>query len=120
MTGLGNNIVIVNGGQTTMPFNGIPPGRPIRLRKEYIKLVRKSIPEIEYISPEVYRYTRFAKDENRFNTNCLGVVPEYGIIRNLAPQPGGRFINNLDIENRRRVVFLFAPPADVTPDGAQT
>ena len=51
MTGLGNNIVIVGGGQTTLPFNGIPPGRPIRLRREYVDLVRKSIPEIEYISP---------------------------------------------------------------------
>ncbi|MFC1489895.1 ABC transporter permease [Candidatus Latescibacterota bacterium] len=106
MSGLGSNIVIVSGGQTTQPFNGIPPGRSIRLRREYVEMIKKSIPEIEYISPEVYRYARYSYGENRFNTNCLGVIPEYGILRKVAPQAGGRFIDDLDIKNRRRVVFL--------------
>ncbi len=106
MTGMGNNIVILSGGQTTLPYNGMPPGRRIQLRKEYVEFIRASIPEIEYLSPEVNRYTRLSNGTVRHNTDCVGINPEYGIIRNLPAQRGGRFINKTDIDNRRRVIFL--------------
>jgi len=35
-----------------------------------------------------------------------GVWPSYGAMRNMVPQAGGRFIDALDQERRRRVVFV--------------
>jgi putative ABC transport system permease protein len=35
-----------------------------------------------------------------------GVAPAYGTMRNMIPAVGGRFINHLDVEQRRRVVFV--------------
>ena len=45
------------------------------------------------------------KRERRL-VNCSGVYPGYEAIRNLIPDNGGRFINRLDIKNKRRVVFI--------------
>jgi putative ABC transport system permease protein len=106
MTGMGNNIVIFGGGHTTLTYNGMPPGRSIRLREEYVQMLRKQVPGIEYISPEIERNSTLAIGKERRNTRCVGVYPEYGIMRNLPAQKGGRFIDKLDIENKRRVIFL--------------
>ena len=35
-----------------------------------------------------------------------GVAPEFGSMRNLIPQEGGRFISPLDWDGRRRALFL--------------
>ena len=35
-----------------------------------------------------------------------GVDPEFGEMRNIHPQPGGRFLNERDMAEKRRVVFL--------------
>ena len=40
------------------------------------------------------------------SVSVSGVEPDFGKIRNLIPATGGRFINHLDQEKRRRVAFL--------------
>ncbi|MCE5250245.1 ABC transporter permease [bacterium] len=106
MSGMGNNIVILGGGRTSQPFSGMPSGRYIRLREETVNLLRLHIPKIGYMSPENEQWVNLAIDHERQSKRCVGVYPEYGIIRNLPPQKGGRFINRIDMENRRRVIFL--------------
>ncbi|MBT4485210.1 MAG: FtsX-like permease family protein [Candidatus Latescibacteria bacterium] len=106
MTGMGNNIVIMGGGKTSLLHNGMPPGRSIKLREEYVQLLKKQISEIGYMSPEIQRDINLTRGKERNNNQCIGVYPEYGILRNLQAQPGGRFINKLDMESRRRVIFM--------------
>jgi len=106
MTGMGANIVIFGGDQTSLSYNGMPPGRSIRLHEDHVQLLKNQIPGIEYMSPEIQRGITFTIGKERRNNDCVGVYPEYGILRNLQAQPGGRFINKLDMDNRRRVIFL--------------
>ena len=40
------------------------------------------------------------------NVRVRGVDPEFGELRNLLPQAGGRFLNAPDLAEKRRVVFL--------------
>jgi putative ABC transport system permease protein len=40
------------------------------------------------------------------NARLVGVEPDFGEIRNQLPQPGGRFLNERDLLEKRRVVFL--------------
>lgn len=107
MHGMGDGIVVLFGGRTTMPFEGFNDGRSINLRYTDAQLLSQRIPEIRDISPEYM--TRRATA--RFDTSSTvpattGVLPIYGDMRNVIPEPGGRFLNELDVERRRRVVVL--------------
>jgi putative ABC transport system permease protein len=106
MSGMGNNIVILGGGRTSQPFSGMPPGRSIQLREETTGLLKRHIPKIGYISPEIQQYLTLNIGQERRSNQCVGVYSEYGTLRNLPPQKGGRFIDRLDMENRRRVIFF--------------
>src|SRR5439155_8255588 len=35
-----------------------------------------------------------------------GITPEFGLMRNLIPAAGGRFVDPMDMEKQRRVAFL--------------
>jgi len=106
MHGLGTNIVIFGGRRTAKPFKGLPTGRWIGLREEDAWLLAESIPDIEVISPESDRGVRASYKRNRRMVGVAGIHPGYGELRNLFPENGGRFINALDIEKKRRVVFI--------------
>jgi putative ABC transport system permease protein len=41
-----------------------------------------------------------------------GVSPEFGDMRNLIPEPGGRFLNPMDVAQERRVLFIGNKLAD--------
>jgi putative ABC transport system permease protein len=40
------------------------------------------------------------------NARICGVEPDFGLIRNQYAQPGGRFLNERDLDEKRRVIFL--------------
>jgi len=106
MTGMGQNIVIMGGGRTSLPHNGIPPGRSILFREEMADLLRTQVPEIGELSPENQRSFSLSVGAVRRSYNCVGVYPEYSFLRNLFAQKGGRFIDPLDIRNKRRVMYI--------------
>ncbi len=105
--GLGEDLVIVWGGQTSLPYKGLPRGRPVRLSDEDIDLLRRRIPGIRRISGEYSRWgtpiTHGAKSVSR---HMVGVNPEFGLMRNWIAERGGRFFDREDMERKRRVVFL--------------
>jgi len=105
--GIGDSIVIMFPGRTTKAFEGFGTGRPIRLVEEDAWLLQREIREIAAISPEYNRRRVPVRvGENILNPNITGIYPIYGNIRNIIPEPGGRFINALDMEHRRRVTVI--------------
>ncbi len=105
--GLGDRIVILFGGRTTMPHAGFREGRSIRLRETDAETLARRIPDITMISPEYStRAAPVRYGRNGVNPNITGIYPIYGEMRNIFPLPGGRFINERDQRERRRVVFL--------------
>ncbi|WP_419856696.1 ABC transporter permease [Candidatus Palauibacter irciniicola] len=105
--GLGDRIVILFGGRTTMPHAGFREGRSIRLRETDAEVLARRIPDIAMISPEYStRAAPVRYGRNGVNPNITGIYPIYGEMRNIIPLPGGRFINERDQRERRRVVFL--------------
>ncbi len=105
--GLGDRIVILFGGRTTKSFLGFPEGRYVRLHEEDIDLLTREIPEIVMISPEYSnRRTPVRRGVQGANPNITGIVPAYGEMRNIIPQAGGRFIDQVDVDQRRRVAVL--------------
>lgn len=105
--GLGDGILIVWGGQTEKPYKGLPRGRRIRFRSDVIDYIREQVPELEAVGGEFIRWGRqITYGEKSLSEKVNGVLPEYEFMRSLYAQRGGRFINKLDLEKKRRVVFL--------------
>ncbi|MDH3297661.1 MAG: ABC transporter permease [Gemmatimonadota bacterium] len=105
--GLGDRIVILFGGETTKPFAGFGDGRPIRLREADAQLLMDQVPEIVLLSPEYGSRSAPVRNGRAVaNPNITGVWPSYTYLRNVIAEAGGRFINDDDLDQRRRVIVL--------------
>jgi putative ABC transport system permease protein len=104
--GMGDGIGVVWPGATTRPYMGLPSGRPVTFTDEDVALLRARVPEIEAVSREYSRRIGVTAGTKTVNARVRGVDPEFGDIRNQIPDPGGRFLNLRDLEEKRRVVFL--------------
>ena len=107
LRGLGEGIVIMGGRSTSKPFKGLGTGRRIRLTVEDMDLLQQRIPEISRISAEFQAWNKtFTLKEATATSRVSGVFPDFGEMRTHFPAKGGRFINESDIKEKRRVIFL--------------
>lgn len=105
--GAGDRIFKIYGGTTAETYEGLPKGRRIRLRERDLDLLERSIPEVDLTSPSYGRgETTLEVGDVRTTTYMEGVGPAFAELRSMAPRPGGRFLNERDLSERRRVVFL--------------
>jgi putative ABC transport system permease protein len=105
--GLGEGIVILWGGQTSIPFEGLGRGRRIRFREEDVAYLKRRMPELRHVAGEYSRWgANLRYSDKVFSEHLTGVYPCYEDIRTHYPETGGRFINDLDMQLKRRVVFL--------------
>jgi putative ABC transport system permease protein len=98
--GLGESIVIAWPSRTSLPFDGLGKGRRIRVTEEDLEALRREIPEARF-SGEYMR-----RERTRIAPNMSASDPLFAVMRNLIPASGGRYVNDLDVDRRRRVVFL--------------
>jgi putative ABC transport system permease protein len=104
--GMGEGIAVVWPGATTKAWAGLPSGRAIPIREQDVELVRARVPAMSGVSVEFARQAALTAGEKSVNARLRGVDPEFGEMRNLFPQAGGRFLNERDLGRKRRVVFL--------------
>jgi len=104
------NAVYIWTRPTTVSYQGFPKGRSFRLTNNDTAALRQLIPEIEYIAPRI----QLASAEGQNNVtrglqtgtfNVYGDYPDIMHIR-LMDIISGRFINNLDISERRKVAVI--------------
>ncbi len=106
MRGMGDEIAIVFGGQTTKAFEGYNIGRQIRMREADARLLEEQIPEVTTATPEFSQHLQVHHLDRRRSSLITGVYPVYSDLRNIFEQQGGRWLNESDLEERRRVIFL--------------
>jgi putative ABC transport system permease protein len=106
MHGIGEGIAIMFPGKTTKPWAGYGIGRPISYVQEDTKLISSQVPNVFAISPEFNKRTTARVGENILNPTVSGVNVVYGEMRNIIAEAGGRFINILDLQDRRRVAVI--------------
>jgi putative ABC transport system permease protein len=105
MRGLGQNIVIAWPSRTSLPFEGLGKGRRIRVSEEDLEALRREIPEASF-SGEYMRDSTFRRERTRLTPGMSATNPVFAVMRNLIPASGGRYVNDIDVDRRRRVVFL--------------
>lgn len=102
----GDRIMIVYGGETGLAYEGLPKGRRVRMVEEDVEVLRRSIRGIDLISPQYRQTVNLTYGKTSTNTECEGVDPVFEEMRRMYPVGGGRFLNGVDVEMQRRVLFL--------------
>jgi putative ABC transport system permease protein len=105
-------IGVLWGGSTTRPYAGLPSGRAIAFRDEDAELLAQRIPEIASLSREYSIRRGLTVGTKTVNARIRGVDPSFGQLRNIIPQAGGRFVNDMDMAEKRRVIVLGEELAD--------
>lgn len=102
----GDRIIRVYGGQTTKKWEGLPVGRRIQLKEEDCRVIEKNIPQVGVAIPGFGKYVRLEAGDNISSTHMEGVYPEFEFLRRTYHAAGGRFLDALDLKEKRRVVFM--------------
>lgn len=106
MMNAGNRIMIVGGGETGLVYQGLPKGRRIRFVEADVELVEKAVAGIGMISPQYRNNVTLTYKKFSLTTECEGVNPCFEEMRRMYPAGGGRFLNEVDVEQQRRVLVL--------------
>ena len=104
---MGEAICVIWSGKTSISYGGFPKGRQLSFYNDDAQYLRDQVSLIGEISPQYARYdipVNVGDKKQNFTINA--VWPEFQDMRNMVPRAGSRFINNLDMEKRRRVVFI--------------
>lgn len=105
-SGLGETLIMVYGGQTSMTFEGLPKGRTVRLYPEDIDYLRERVPEILRIAPESYNSWQVSANGKEINRTVHGTTADFAVMRTQIPRLGGRFLNAEDEREGRKVAFI--------------
>jgi len=97
---------------TTKAHMGLPIGRRFRFKVEDVKSIRDNIPNLRFISPR-NQLGGFGNDNNvvrGLNTGAYNVYGDYPEIINQDPMSitEGRFINQNDIQEKRKIAIIGA------------
>jgi putative ABC transport system permease protein len=104
--GMGEDIGVLWPGATTKAYAGLPSGRTLQFTDEDAEIIGARIPEIASVSREYNKRVPVTRGTKSVNARVRGVDPSFGPMRNLIPVAGGRFPNERDLLEKRRVVFL--------------
>lgn len=104
--GLGESIVIAWPSRTSLPYQGLGKGRRIRLTEDDMELLRREIPGASFSGEYQRNKSTFRRERVRLSPQISGNSPIFAAMRNVIPAMGGRYVNDLDVNRRRRVVFL--------------
>jgi putative ABC transport system permease protein len=115
--GMATNSIFVWGDRTALPYKGTAPGRFVLLTRADGLALEATIPEIAAVAPRAYLNGRNGSDiasrgSKSGTFNISGDVPAYARIQpiNLV---SGRFLDELDIERRRKVAVIGNHVADI-------
>ena len=108
---VGQDLVLVFGGQTSTQAGGERAGRHIRLELTDEEAIRESVPTVGAISAEVMmRRTMVKRGVREQSMSIRAVEPVYGRIRNMTLDTG-RWVSPEDELNKSRVAVLGAEAA---------
>ena len=107
--GFAQNTAMIWAQQTTKPYKGFRKGRWWAMDYKDIERLRQRVPELDVIAPVLFgswgtTNTAYYGDQ-KTSPRIQGVTPEYADI--VAPRMYyGRFINQMDIQQHRKVCVL--------------
>jgi len=101
----GKDVMIVFSGRTSMQAGGTRSGRVVNWMEDDYKTVAAEAPACKYVMPELDNNLKVHSAFNSGEVNVTGSLPPFTEIRSVAVAQG-RFYNDEDNEEGRRVAFL--------------
>ncbi len=106
------NSMFVWAQSSSIPYDGFKTGRQIQLKLGDVETLKNRIPEIQYIAPRITQgqfgsdpvYTVNGQKSGNYTLN--GDFPIYTKISTKQIFDGGRFINQEDIDQARKVIVI--------------
>jgi putative ABC transport system permease protein len=107
------NIVSIETYYTSIPYDGYPKGRWIKMDETDLSLLENAFYETDNIMP-VYQlgYKKYYNKKRETDGVLTAVTPHYFDIQNIKIKHG-RAINQLDIEQQRKVIVLSSNSAQL-------
>lgn len=107
---IATNTMFMWSRNTTKPYKGLPKGRNYRFKLEDVKAINDRVPNLRFISPR-NQLGGFGGGNNvirGLNTGAFNVYGDYPEIIRQEPMTitSGRFINQNDIENKRKIAII--------------
>jgi putative ABC transport system permease protein len=102
---MGNNVIVLWPGQTSMQAGGQRAGKPVKYELEDVEAIREDVPIIRSVSGEIDRDFGFKIGTRVVSLLVRGVDMPYGQMRNLQLDDG-RYFSETDFSDHRRVVIL--------------
>jgi len=106
--------VWISEGVTSIPFAGQGPGRRIKLQNADYEAIMKMRPDVDYVDAELNLMGDFAVRYRSRRSNFIvrGAVPDVRVLEN-AGLRAGRFLDDDDVRERRKVAVIGPLAADV-------
>lgn len=124
MRGFATNAVYVWGRRPSIPYKGMPPGRRLQYTNEDGEAIARQVRGIRHLAPR--NQLGGHRDSNNVSRNgktgnfqIMGDYPQFQFVQSMRFDRG-RFINDIDVRDRRKVAVigkgvydvLFAPGED--------
>ncbi len=101
-----NNGIWISSGMTSKEYKGLQAGRMIRFTNEDYNLLKASVRDHEYISSRMFLGNTITSYKDEYGSFYLSPChPDYGYIKEVE-MIQGRFLNNLDINEYRKVAVI--------------
>jgi len=108
------NVVSVWPGRTSIATEGLQKGRRIRFDDKDINLLEHQFDNTSMICPVISQWTTLSYKNDYIALSLQGVMPHYSKLRNIPIHNNqGRFLNEIDIQGRRKVVVLEKSTAEI-------
>jgi len=102
---MGNNVVVLWEGQTSMQAGGQRAGKRVTYEYEDVRAIREEVPIVRAVSAEVDKDLAFKVGTRVVTITVRGIDLPYGEMRKLDVGDG-RYFDEDDFAQRRRVVIL--------------
>jgi len=98
--------MVVFGGWTSKPYQGLKEGRDIRLHQRDIDITAQEFPEIvDEVGAQYRTSATISLGQQYLSSNICGVYPNHTKIDKVEMLEG-RFINYIDIKEKRKVLVM--------------
>ena len=99
---------------TSKPWKGMKPNRRLVFKDEDYYMLKVDNPEVDLCSATINHSDTLTYNKEYFTGETNGVFPDHALINMVQFHTGkGRFINDIDINNRRKVIVLSPRMAEV-------